>query len=133
MSADDVSDDYDGGYYSPVQFSGERGRPKLEITKPMLEFFFGHGFSASTTARLLHVCLRTVRRRMSEFGMLIRSQYSNISIEELDTLITSIQFQYPNCGYRMMIGHLRTFNHRVQQTRVREAMLRTDPQGVISR
>ena len=65
--------------------------------------------------------------------MLIGSQYSDISNEELDTLITSIQYQYPNCGYRMMVGHLCTLNHRVQQTRVREAMLRTDPQGVISR
>ena len=61
--SNDVLDNY-GGYYSPVQFSGERGRPRLEITKPMLEYFFGHGFSASTTASLLQVSLRTVRRSL---------------------------------------------------------------------
>ena len=84
LCANDVSDNY--GYYSPIQFSGERGRPRLEITKTILEYFFGHGFSASTTARLLQVSLRTVRRRMTEFGMLIRSQYSDISNDELDIL-----------------------------------------------
>ena len=131
LSANEISDNY--SYYSHLQFSGERGRPRLDITQPMLEYFFGHGFSASTTARLLHVSLRTLRRRMSEFGMMMRSQYSDITNEKLDMLITSIQDQYPNCGYRMMQGHLRALNHHVQQSQIREAMLRTDPQGIISR
>ena len=123
----------DYSYHLRVNFSGERGRPKIVITQQMLDYFFGLGFSASTTARLLHVSLRTLRRRMSEFGILIRDQYSNISDEELDRTVATIQHQYPNCGYRMMQGYLRRLNHRVQQGRVRESMARTDPEGVISR
>ena len=99
----------------------------------MLEYFFGHGFSAISTARLLHVSLTTLRRRMAEFGMLIRSQYSNISDDDLDGMIRSLQEQDSNCGYRMMQGHLKGLNHHVQQSRVREAMARTDPRGVINR
>ena len=128
------SHDYeDYGYHLRVSFSGDRGRPRIVITTQMLEYFFGHGFSASTTARLLHVSLTTLRRRMSDYGIFIRNQYSDISDEELDRTVAVIQSQYPNCGYRMMQGYLRRLNHRVQQERVREAMARTDPQGVISR
>ena len=123
----------DCSYRLRVSFSGDRGRPRIVITRQMLEYFFGYGFSATTTARLLHVSLRTLRRRMSEFGILITNLYSDIDDEELDRMVTTIQHQYPNCGYRMMQGHLIALNHRVQQGRVRESMSRTDPHGVISR
>ena len=63
--------------------------------------------------------------------MTIRSQYSDIDDTELDSLVTMIQMQYPNCGYRVMQGYLAT--HRVQQSRIRESMIRTDPVGVMSR
>lgn len=131
VNYDEDCDSY--GYYLQVRFTGDRGRPKIEITKPMVEYFFGHGFSATSTARLLHVSLSTLRRRMVEFRMMIRAQYSDISDDDLDRMVRSIQDQYPNCGYRMMQGHLKVRNHRVQQSRVREAMARTDPHGVISR
>ena len=99
----------------------------------MLQYFFDHGFSASTTAQLLHISLRTVCRRMSEFGILICNQYSDISDNDLDEMVTSVQRQYPNCGYRMMQGYLKGLNHCIQQTCVREAMARTDPEGLASR
>ena len=99
----------------------------------MLEYFFGHGFSATSTARSLHVSLTTLCRRMAEFGMLIRTQYSSISDDDLDRMIRSLQEQYPNCGYRMMQGHLKGLNHRVQQSHVSEAMAGTDLHGVINR
>ena len=121
------------GYHAPVQFSGGRGRPRIVLTREMLLYFLDHGFLASTSAQLLHISLRTVRRRMSDFGVLIRIQYSDISDHDLDEIVTSIQRQYPNCGYRMMQGHLNGLNHRVQQGRVREAMARTDPEGLASR
>ena len=121
------------GYYLPVLFTGSRGRPKIRVTAGMLHYFFSHGFSASTTAMLLHVSLSTIRRRMSEYGIMIRSQYSTLSDSELDRIVTSIQHNNPNCGYRMMGGYLARLGHRVQQCRVRESMARIDPLGMISR
>ena len=81
------------GYYMQVHFTGDRGRPKLKITKPILEYFLGHGFSATSTARLLHISLSTICHRMVDFGMMIRSQYSDISDEDLDRMIRSIHIQ----------------------------------------
>ena len=115
------------GYYLAVLFTGRRGRPKIRITAGMLHYFFSH---ASTTAMLL---LSTIRRRMSEYGIMIRSQYSTLSDSELDRVVTSIQHSNPNCGYRMMQGYLARLGHRVQQCRVRESMARIDPLGMISR
>ena len=110
-----------------------RGKPRLDIIKEVLMYFFDHNFSATTTAMLLHVSLSTIRRRMAEFGLSVRSNYSDIPDDELDRLITTIHYHHPNCGYRLMQGHLATLGHRVQQERIREAMLRTDPEGVLSR
>ena len=124
------------GYYpdgTTVTFSEGRGRPRLEITEDVLIYFIDHGFSATTIAMLLHVSLSTVRRRMAEFDLSVRSNYSSIADDELDRLVTTIHYHHPNCGYRLMQGHLATLGHRVQQNRIREAMLRTDPEGVLSR
>ena len=121
------------GYHASVTFNGNRGRPKIDITSGVLNYFFSHGFSATATAMLLQVSLSTIRRRMNDHGIRVRNLYSVISDAELDRAITSIQHQHPNCGYRMMSGYLAQLGHRVQQCRIREAMARTDPEGIISR
>lgn len=113
-------------------FSG-RGRPSINLTREMLEYFINNGFTAPQMASILHVSLSTIRRRMLIYGLSINSLYSSISDTELDRLVRGIQEHYPNCGYRMMIGHLRTMGHRVQELRVRNSMMRTDPEGVVSR
>ena len=65
--------------------------------------------------------------------MLIQNQYSDITDHDLDAMVASIQRQYPDCGYSMMQGYLNGLNHRAQQGRIREAMARTDPEGLASR
>ena len=70
---------------------------------------------------------------MSELNISIRAQYSAVNDQDLDRLVVAVQAQYPHCGYRMTQGHLATVGHRVQQSRIREAMTRTDPVGVLSR
>ena len=115
-----------------IDFSGAVGRPRIVITHAMLDYFFSYGFSASSIAMLLQVSLSTVRRRMCEYDLRVRDLYSSISDSKLDRLITSIQHENPNFGYRMMQGYLLSHGHRVQQNRVRESMTRTDPEGVLS-
>ena len=123
---------FDCNFQTPYIFMGTRGRPRLDVPYERLKFLFDHGFSATDIARLLQVSLSTVRR-MDEFGMRVRERYSNITDEDLDDLIREVHRTYPNCGYRMMEGHLLTRSIRVQQYRVREAMLRTDLVEVITR
>ena len=122
-----------GGYHPGYFMFSGRGRPSLNIEMPMLSYFLDNGFSAVEIASLLHTSLSTIRRRMSLFGLSIRSRYSIISDGELDQLVTDIQHHYPLCGYRMMRGHLVSLGHRVQESRVRASMLRTDPEGVLLR
>ena len=116
-----------------LRWQGSRGRPRIDVTADMLLYFFEKGFSAATIAMLLHISLRTVRRRMDEYGIRMRDMYSQLTDDDLDRVVTTISYNYPNCGYRMMQGHLLRLGHRVQQQRVRDAMLRMDPKGVLSR
>ena len=66
-------------------------------------------------------------------AIVIRELYSDMTDVELDRLITVIQFQYPNGGYRMMQGYLLRLGHHVEQERVHSAMIRMDPEGILSR
>ena len=52
---------------------------------------------------------------------------------ELDAMVESIHRNFPNYGHRMMQGHLLSVGYRVQQCRVRDSMIRTDPSGVLRR
>ena len=58
---------------------------------------------------------------MCEFGITIRSTYTVIDDTELDTLVQELQHQYPNCGYRLLKGHLASMGYRVQESRIRFA------------
>ena len=117
------------GYF----YSGERGRPRLVIPQDILEFLIGSQFSVPQIAQLVQTSVSTVRRRMNEFGLSIRDTYSSINDEQLDWLISELQHRYPNCGYRLLRGHLGAMGQRVQEHRIRESLRRVDPVGVMSR
>ena len=56
--------------------------------------------------------------------------YSIISDRELDDLAEQIKQDFPNCGYRMMQGHLLRQGHRIPHARIRNCLHRIDPDGV---
>ena len=96
-----------------------RGRPKFGISEEQLQHLQLH-FPCPKTADLLGVyyCLSTVRRRMKEYGLSVSALYSEISDMELDRLINEVHGSFPNCGYRMMDGHLRQRGISVTQARI---------------
>ena len=110
-----------------------RGRPKFDIHKEQLQHLLQLHFTCPKIAALLGVSLRTVRRRMTEYGLSVSGLYSDISNCELDRLVDEIRGSFPNCGYRMMDGHLRQRGIRVTQVRIRNSMHRVDPEGVTLR
>lgn len=120
---------YEPGHFT---FTG-RGRPRINVTEEMLTFLLGYGFSATRIALMLHTSLSTIRRRMAMYGLSVRSLYSDISNVDLDALVRHVQHHHAECGYRLMMGHLRSLGYRVQENRVRSSMMRTDPEGTISR
>ena len=77
------------GVSSPATaFTGQRGRPRYSIPRDQLDFLIGRCFSVvdRDIATLLGVSVRTVERRLFEFGLSVRLTYSNIDNEELDQL-----------------------------------------------
>jgi hypothetical protein len=56
-----------------------------------------------------------------------------LSNEDLDTVVSEIMREFPNCGSKRMSGFLLARGLRIQQARVREALRRTDPDGVLLR
>ncbi len=109
------------------------GRPRYEILEEHILHLVSSGFTCPQISQMLGVSLRTVRRRMEGFNIRVSDTYLTVSDSELDRLIRYIQNDFPNSGYTMMAGHLLARGHRVQQLRIRESMIRIDPDGVASR
>ena len=54
-------------------------------------------------------------------------------ITSLTSFISEISRLFPMCGSKQMAGHLLARGFRIQQSRVREAQRRVDPEGVVMR
>ena len=120
--------------YRPRLLSlNSRGHPRLDISNSQLEYLLHIGFSCPRIASLLGVSLSTIRRRMTEFSLRVSSCYSQITNDELDVLVADIKHMFPNCGYRLMQGHLLNQGYRVTQMRIRDALHRVDPDGSVLR
>jgi len=115
--------------YSPEVVCGGHGRPKFHISFEQLEHLLKIGLNCSTIASLLGVSLRTIRRRMSDFGLSVRERYTDLEDSQLDFIVEGIKYYFPNCGYRMLRGHLRGRDIFITQQRVRESLNRVDPCG----
>ena len=113
----------------PMIVTGNKGRPKIYISRNQLEYFLEKGFKGSDIARMLSVSNKTIYRRLQEFELPVRASYSDISEADLDVIILDILHNFPNCGYKSMRGHLLCKGHKVQGERIREAMRRVDPEG----
>lgn len=116
--------------FAPVERHGQRGRPRILISRELLESFDEYGFTLTQSARMLGVTTQTLRNRRREYDMpLGHSHYSNISSNELDERVADMLRVTPNIGERLVIGALRSQNVFVQRWRVRESILRVDPIG----
>ena len=117
----------------PVTYSGRAGRPRFMIPSEQLFFLIENNFTAPQMAEMIGVSLRTIHRRMSDYGLSIGSRYATLSDDELDQIVIQIQDQFPACGNRQMYGHLLSQGYRVQQRRIRESQRRTCPEGTMMR
>ena len=114
-------------------YSGGVGRPRFDLPDGQLTALVENGFTGPQIALIVGVSLSTVRRRMAEFGVTVSSQYSQLSDEGPDQLVIDIKELFPTCGNKQMLGHLRSRGYRIQQIRVRESLMRVDPEGSVMR
>ena len=120
-------------YNPPLQRTGARGRPNYVIDSIQLEHMLILNFKVPQIAQLFGVSVRTIRRRMNEIRLHVSDLYSQISDTELDAVVSDIIQYYPNCGYRLMAGHLKSLNIRVQQQRIRDSFHRIAPESIAVR
>ena len=114
----------------PVQQSGSRGRPRIAISREMIETFEEMGFTFTQTANILGVTTQTLRHRQREFGMSVGpTRYSEIDDSDLDLVVAQILATTPEIGERFVIGALTSRGLRVQRWRIRSSILRVDPVG----
>ncbi|XP_035465165.1 uncharacterized protein LOC118285561 [Scophthalmus maximus] len=102
------------------------GRPKLDVSRDELEDLIDMDLSVPCISRTLGISVKTVRRRMQQWGLSIKESYSKVTDDELDFMVAAIRADSPNLGQRMMKGRLKALGHRVQWTRVWESMHRVD-------
>lgn len=121
-------------FQSPLCSNEERqpnttGRPRKNITNAEIENFYDLHRSWKVVASLMGVSQRTLARRRNEAGLPSgpRATYSNISHEELCTVVKSILDILPNAGESYVTGACRSRGIHVQRRRIREAIKTVDP------
>lgn len=112
-----------------------RGRPKYVVPQEHVEFLIERHFSVPEISKLLGVSTRTVERRCRnmEYGLSIRGSHDGMNDNELDDIVTGILKDFPNAGYKRMTGLLLARGIRLQQSRIRSAMQRVNPEGCLLR
>ncbi|KAK3581807.1 hypothetical protein CHS0354_028814 [Potamilus streckersoni] len=112
---------------------GFLGRPAFYIPSQTLEFFIQNGFKVKEMADMLGVSKQTVERRLNQLDLKVRQMYSLLCDEELDQEVKKLTTEFPFVVYRTISAILLSQGHRVQEYRIRQAMLNVDPQGVLFR
>ena len=59
-------------YQAPLNSRGKRGRPLYEISKEQLHVLLQQGFKVCDISKILWASVRTVKRRMSTFGLSVQ-------------------------------------------------------------
>ena len=135
-----TSDDHGGdlldtniSFHAELVPTGRRVRPRFLISIEQLEFLLDMRFTSGEIALMFGVSESTVKRRIREYDSFVRKRYSDISEENLDSIVGQLMIQFPNCGYKRMTGLLLDAGHRIQQQRIRDCMRRVNPEGVFLR
>ena len=97
------------------------GRPRFDIRHEQLSHLIELGFTSVDIAIIIGVSRSTIARRLRDFGLSMERKYCVISNEDLDDIILNIIRQYPECGQKMMQGHLKERGIVVQQTRANKS------------
>ena len=107
--------------YEPMKiFTGCQGRPK-------------YGYSLKLIGQMIGVSSKSVYRKLKESGLSTSANLTPTEDDQLDLIINDILKDFPNWGYKHMTSFLRARGLQVQQSKIRESMQRTDPEGVFMR
>ena len=104
-----------------------RGRSEIPIAEEHLATLLEHHFTVWAIASMFNVSPRTIRRRISQYGLDDELTPSEISGSQLDAITLQFITTHPNSGQRSLDGFLRGVGLRVLRCRLRDSLLRVDP------
>ena len=88
-------------------YTGSTGRPALAIPGETLKLYLSYGFSLKKVADMFGTSSKTISRRVKLFNLREEvPKYDDISNESLDSIVSAVLHNFPNCGIRRMKGFL---------------------------
>ncbi|XP_029978761.1 uncharacterized protein LOC115411007 [Sphaeramia orbicularis] len=112
----------------PTTLSGYRGRPRYTISAEQIEHCMSIGMTWQRIASCFGISRRTLYRHRQILGV-EPLQFSVLSNQELDTIVSDILHNTPNAGETYVMGSLRSRGLRVQRWRLRLSLHHVDPIG----
>ncbi len=113
------------GHSTAHAYNSAIGRPRIFFNTEQVEMLRSAGYSWSNIAECVQISRTTLWRRLQYTDM---ARFTDISDHELDDVVSSIQGNNPNIGRSLTLGYLaHNMGIRVQQSRVRESLVRVNP------
>lgn len=106
---------------------GRQGRPRKVLSEPILREMFrpGRNIKVCQAAKALNVHRNTVKHYLQSYRIR-KQEYSQISDEELDTLVEEFKQKRPTTGLSYLRGHLLQQGWRIQRSRLLASVSRVD-------
>ena len=108
-------------------------RPRLGIPENQLVFLLECGFYLKDIAKMFNCSVKTIQRRIAEYGLAGNLAFDELTDSQLDQITVSYVSKFPRAGAKSYSGFLQSNGVRIQRHRVRDSMMRVDPDGVQSR
>ena len=105
-----------------------RGRPPIRISLEQVELMREAKFTWKEISGALLISRSTLWRRLKQNGYSFRN-YSDISDQELEDMLTNLIQQFPNTGLPIMSGHLLSLGIHIQRRRITDMLQYIDPVG----
>ena len=110
------------------------GRPKFKLPQETLEELRELGFSWTKIAKMLGVSRWTISRRVTEFGLNNMQGFTEMKDEELNSIVTEFLERHGRLAEQVYTsGYLQSLGLRIQRQRVRESLVRVDPDNRVLR
>lgn len=113
-------------YRAARVYTGQRGRPRFNVTGEQLEYLRALSFTWTSIASLLRVSRMTIYRRRIAHNLL--GEPNTVPTDaELRAAIERICSVSPEFGQSLVLGRVRALGYRVTRERVRKIMRARDP------
>ena len=100
------------------------------VSEEHLSLLLEHHFTETAIVKLFNVSLRTIRRKITEYGLDNQASYSDINDSELDMFTQQFVIMHPFSGQRSLERYLRNLGLRIQRYKLQNSLMRVDPSGV---